>query len=70
MATTSQYDGSLQMFVEDPRDLDLGHLAFLRWLAERHLLEHPAYGPSSGELATPSAACTVPATAHPERHLS
>ena len=56
MAATSPYDGSLQMFVEDPRAPDLGHLAFLRWLVERHLLEHPAYGPSSGEFVTPSAA--------------
>jgi hypothetical protein len=38
------------MFVEEPRDIDLGRLTFLRWLVENDRLEHPAIGPSTGEL--------------------
>ncbi len=38
------------MFVEEPRDPDIQHLAFLRWLAERGRLEHRAIGPPRGEL--------------------
>lgn len=47
------YDPTLQMFAQAPRDPDLTRLGFLRWLAERGLLEHPAEGPSSGEYARP-----------------
>lgn len=50
MKAVGQYDGNLQMFVEEPRDLDLGRLTFLRWLVEHNRLEHPAIGPSTGEL--------------------
>ena len=39
------------MFVEDSRELDLRRLTFLRWLVEHDRLEHPAIGPSSGDLA-------------------
>ena len=40
------YDGALQMFVEQPRSLDLNALRFLRWLAEHDRLEHPVAGPA------------------------
>ena len=39
------YDGTLQMFVEQPRSIDLSRLRFLRWLAEHDRLEHPVAGP-------------------------
>lgn len=46
-----RYDGDLQMFVEEPRLLDMSKLLFLRWLVEQGMLEHlPASNPS-GELA-------------------
>jgi hypothetical protein len=46
VATASEYDGDVQMFVERPREVDLAHLRFLRWLAERGSLEHhPASRP-------------------------
>ena len=51
MAAIGRYDGDLQMFVEEPRDVQRAHLRFLRWLAERRDLEHPAFGPPSGALA-------------------
>ena len=35
MRTPGPYDGSVQMFIEEPRDADVRHLGFLRWLAER-----------------------------------
>ena len=44
------YDGSLQMFVVTPREVDVQRLRFLRWLAERGQLEHAVAGPSSGPL--------------------
>ena len=28
----AKYDGTLQMLVEEPRELDYKHLGFLRWL--------------------------------------
>ena len=40
------YDGTLQMFVEQPRSIDLSRLRFLRWLAEHDRLEHPVAGPA------------------------
>ncbi len=49
MSTSSRYDGSLQMFVDEVHAPDLAHLAFLRWLGERGLLEHDVYGASPGE---------------------
>ena len=45
------YDGDPWMVRETPSPLDGAHRRFLRWLAERGLLEHPAAGPPSGELA-------------------
>lgn len=54
MKNQSAYDSELSMFREAPRPVDVAHLRFLRWLAERGRLEHPAAGPPSGELA-----CTV-----------
>ncbi len=50
MAAMGRYDSTLQMFVQEPRDLDLRRLAFLRWLGERGRLEHEIAGPSSGPL--------------------
>jgi len=51
MATASEYDGEVQMFVERRRELDPAHLRFLRWLAERGSLEHAPAGRSSGPYA-------------------
>ena len=39
---------SLTVVLPDPK---AGHLAFLRWLAERGLLEHRPLGPPSGRYA-------------------
>ncbi len=52
MAAMGRYDSTLQMFVQEPRDLDLRRLTFLRWLGERGRLEHDIAGPSSGPLHT------------------
>jgi hypothetical protein len=51
MKDLQSYDGDLRMFRESSRPVDLARLRFLRWLAERGRLEHPAAGPPSGELA-------------------
>jgi len=51
MATGSNYDGEVQMFVEKQREVDLAHLRFLRWLAERGNLEHAPVGRSNGAYA-------------------
>jgi hypothetical protein len=45
MTCQDTYDGSLQMFVEQPRSIDVDRLLFLRWLAEHDRLEHPVAGP-------------------------
>jgi hypothetical protein len=45
------YDASLQMFVQQPRGINVGWLRFLRWLAERGLLEHRLVGPRDGAFA-------------------
>ena len=42
------YDGSLQMFVEGPREPDVARLAFLHRLGECDRLEHEVFGPPSG----------------------
>ena len=47
----SCYDSELQMFADPPRDVDLAHLRFLRWLSERGRLEHAPAGPPSGRYA-------------------
>lgn len=44
------YDSALQMFVQEPRAVNLDRLAFLRWLGERGKLEHEIAGPPSGPL--------------------
>jgi hypothetical protein len=51
MATGSNYDGEVQMFVQRPREIDLAHLRFLRWLAVRGCLEHEPVGRSYGVYA-------------------
>ena len=45
------YDATLQMFVQQPRGIDLSRLRFLRWLSERGRLEHTPVGPSRGAFA-------------------
>jgi hypothetical protein len=49
MSALGQYDGALQMFVEAPREADVAHLRFLRWLAERGRLDHGTAGQAGGE---------------------
>src|SRR5437763_8846108 len=44
MSGPSAYDGTIQMFIDQPRSLDLQRLRFLRWLAERGRLEHAIAG--------------------------
>ena len=51
MKSTLHYDGDLQMFCEEPREINVAHLRFLRWLIEQGRLEHLPAGPPSGELA-------------------
>lgn len=51
MAAMGQYDSSLQMFVQMPREINMTRLQFMRWLAESGRLEHHIAGPSSGPLA-------------------
>jgi hypothetical protein len=50
-APGERYDGSLQMFVEAPRDVDLARLRFLRWLVETGRLGPGTAGPPTGEFA-------------------
>jgi hypothetical protein len=45
----SRYDPDLQMFADEPREADLTHLRFLRWLAEHSRLEHGPAGASVHE---------------------
>ena len=49
------YDGDLQMFIDTPREPDLAHLTFLRWLVERRRLEHGPAGAPAGDFAVWSA---------------
>jgi hypothetical protein len=49
---TKGFDSDLQMFRDAPRNMDLAHLRFQRWLVEHGRSEHPPEGPPSGELAT------------------
>src|SRR3954454_20005633 len=51
MATGSDYDSEVQMFVQRPREIDLAHLRFLRWLAARGSLEHEPAGQPRGVYA-------------------
>ncbi len=56
MESTRHYVGDLQMFCGKPREINVAHLRFLRWLVEQGRLEHPPAGPPSGELAPMCAA--------------
>lgn len=60
MAAMGQYDSSLQMFVQTPREVDMTRLAFMRWLAEANRLEHRIAGPSSGPLVGDSTGRSSP----------
>ena len=55
MKAVGRYDSALQMFVEEPREVDLRRLTFMRWLIENNRLEHPVSGPASGELVVVAA---------------
>ena len=48
MATANDYDAEIQMFVQGPREIELAHLRFLRWLAVRGSLEHAPAGRPHG----------------------
>lgn len=48
---SSRYDPELQMFRDNPRELNLDRLRFMRWLAERGRLEHEAAGEPFGPVA-------------------
>lgn len=52
-AEIGPFDKELQMFREPPKEPDLGRLRFLRWLAERGMLEHKTVGEPYGEFAAP-----------------
>ena len=47
-----RYDGELGMFCDDVRDPDIAHLRWLRWLAQRGLLEREPEGYPSGDIIT------------------
>jgi hypothetical protein len=55
MKAVGRYDSALQMFVEEPREIDVRRLTFMRWLVENNRLEHGAVGPASGELVVVAA---------------
>ena len=48
MKALGQYDSTLQMFRDQPCDVNMSRLRFLRWLGEHDLLEHAIAGSSSG----------------------
>ena len=48
MANLGAYDPILHQFKEEQKTLSFEHLTFLRWLAERGLLEQEVHGPSVG----------------------
>ena len=51
----TRYDPDLQMFTDAPRQPDPARLRFLRWLAERGLLEGEASaGPAGEHIGPPS----------------
>ena len=61
MQAINQYDGTLQMFVEDVHEPDARHLRFLRWLGEQGRLEHGIAGPPSGDqVALPADLASAP----------
>jgi hypothetical protein len=45
----SRYDPELQMFADEPREADLTHLRFLRWLAEHRRLQQDMAAASGHE---------------------
>lgn len=45
------FDGNIEMIVEQPAEVNLARLRFMRWLAEQGALEHSVAGPSSGDFA-------------------
>jgi hypothetical protein len=59
MKAVGRYDSALQMFVEEPRELDMNRLSFLRWLIENDRLEHGVIGPASGELVAVKAQAKI-----------
>jgi hypothetical protein len=59
MATGNDYDSEVQMFVQRPREIDLAHLRFLRWLAVRGSLEHEPAGRPYGVYALDDVPVTV-----------
>jgi hypothetical protein len=63
MKAPGQYDPTLQMFKEQPREVDMARLQFLRWLGERGLLEHAVAGASVGELAVSAESLATATTA-------
>lgn len=50
-ASARSFDSDLQMFREPAQEPNMLKLQFLRWLAERGLLEHDVFGPPAGEYA-------------------
>jgi hypothetical protein len=58
-----RYDGNLEMFCEAPKDINVAHLRFLRWLIEQGRLEHLPAGPPSGELGEIDAGWSLPEAA-------
>jgi hypothetical protein len=59
MKAVGRYDSTLQMFVEETREPDMGQLSFLRWLVENNRLEHPVVGPASGDLVVAAAQAEI-----------
>jgi DNA-binding transcriptional ArsR family regulator len=57
---TSRYDAELQMFADEPRELNLNRLRFLRWLAEHGRLEHRAESEPIGPYALTAAILEEP----------
>lgn len=51
MPAIGQYDTALHQFREPQKLVRLNHALFLRWLAEKHRLEHEVAGPPSGHVA-------------------
>ena len=55
MKALGRYDGTLQMFVQEPREADTRHLQFLRWLVEQGELANDITGPVDGVYLNPAA---------------
>lgn len=50
------YDGDIQMLIEQPKPVNMEHLKFLRWLAEQGRLEHRVENCSIGAFIAPTPA--------------